>query len=222
MPTILILQDSLLSLWRDLVGFLPQFLGAILIFVFGLIISLVMQVVVERIMKLFKIDELAKKFEIPQMFEKYGLPFKISRLLGWIVKWFLLIISLIVTTDILGWEQVTDYLEQIVLYIPNIIVAVIMLFFGTVLANFIHRIIKSAVATGHLASADVLAALARWAVLVFTFMAALIQLQIAEELIRILFTGFVAMVALAGGLAFGLGGKEHAARLLDKFKKRVE
>jgi len=214
-------QDSLLELWGSILAFLPQFIGALAIFIIGLIFALVLERVIEKIIGILKVDELAKKFEVPQMFERHGLPFKISKLLGWIVKWFLIVVSLIAATDILGWDQVTDYLKQIVLYLPNVIIAVIMLFFGTVLANFVYRIVKSAVAAAKLASADFLAGLARWAILVFTFMAALIQLQIAEDLIRVLFTGFVAMLALAGGLAFGLGGKEHAARCLDKLKRDI-
>jgi len=214
-------QGSLLELWGIVLVFLPQFLGALAIFIIGLIFAVVLQRVIEKIIGLLKVDDLAKKFEVPQMFERYGLPFKISKLLGWIVKWFLIVISLIAATDILGWDQVTDYLKQIVLYLPNVIIAVIMLFFGTVLANFVHRVVKSAVAAAKLASADFLAGLARWAILVFTFMASLIQLQIAEDLIRVLFTGFVAMLALAGGLAFGLGGREHAAKVLDKLKRDI-
>jgi hypothetical protein len=221
MPTFSILQDSFLELWQGLIAFLPQFTGALLVFVFGLIMALVLQRVVEKVIKILKIDDLAKKFEIPQMFEKYGLHFSIGKLLGWIIKWFLIVLALIAATDILGWDQVTDYLKQIVLYLPNVIIAVIMLFFGTVLANFVYKIVKSAVTAAKLSSSDFLAGLARWSILVFAFMAALIQLQIAEELIRVLFTGFVAMLALAGGLAFGLGGKEHAAKVLDKLKKDI-
>ncbi|MFA6132191.1 MAG: hypothetical protein WC702_04010 [Patescibacteria group bacterium] len=222
MPTTFDLaQSSLIELWKVILDFLPQFFGALAIFIVGLIFALVLQRVVEKIIVLLKIDLLAKKFEVPQIFERYGLPFKISKLLGWIVKWFLIVVSLIAATDILGWDQVTDYLKQIVLYLPNVIIAVIMLFFGTVLANFVHKLVKSAVAAAKLASADFLASLARWAILVFTFMAALIQLQIAEDLISVLFTGFVAMLALAGGLAFGLGGREHAARVLDKLKQDI-
>lgn len=214
-------QGSLLELWGGILSFLPQFVGALVVFVIGLAFAIVLQRVVEKIAGLLKVDELAKKFEVPQMFERYGLPFKISKLLGWIVKWFLIVVSLIAATDILGWDQVTDYLKQIVLYLPNVIIAVIMLFFGTVLANFVYKVVKSAVAAAQLASADFLAGLARWAILVFTFMAVLIQLQIAQDLIRVLFTGFVAMLAIAGGLAFGLGGKEHAARVLDKLKRDI-
>lgn len=221
MFTFYIFQDSLLELWEGIVSFLPQFVGALAVFILGLVFALVLRRAIEKIIDLLKIDELAKKFEVPQMFERCGLPFKIGKLLGWVVKWFLIVVSMIAATDILGWDQVTDYLKQIVLYLPNVIIAVIMLFFGTVLANFVHRVVKSTIAAARLASTDFLAGLARWAILVFTFMAVLIQLQIAEDLIRVLFTGFVAMLALAGGLAFGLGGKEHAARVLDKLKRDI-
>ncbi|MFH1253495.1 MAG: hypothetical protein V1664_04170 [Candidatus Uhrbacteria bacterium] len=216
-----VVQDSFLELWTGLFSFLPQLMGAVLVFFVGLIVTLVLQRVVEKIVRLLRVDSLAKKFEVPQILEKYGLHLNISKLLGWIVKWFLIVVVLIATTDILGWDQVTDYLKQVVLYLPNVIIAVIMLFFGSVLANFVYRVVKSAVAAAHLVSADVLAGLSRWSILVFAFMAALIQLQIAEELIRILFTGFVAMVALAGGLAFGLGGKDYAAQVLEKLKKDI-
>lgn len=221
MFTFYIFQDSLLELWEEIISFLPQFAGALAVFVIGLIFALVFRRVIEKLVDLLRIDELAKKFEVPQAFEKYGLHFCLGKLLGWVVKWFVIIIALIAATDILGWDQVTDYLKQIVLYLPNVIIAIIMLFFGTVLANFVYKVVKSAAAAARLSSAGFLAGLARWAILVFAFMAALIQLQIAQDLIRVLFTGFVAMLALAGGLAFGLGGKEHAARVLDKLRRDI-
>lgn len=221
MPTLFLLQQSFLELWKGGLTFLPQLLGALLVFIIGLIIAAVLQRVIEKIIDLLKIDGLAKKFEVPQVFEKYGLNFRVSKLFGWVVKWFLIVVVMIVATDILGWEQVTDYLKQIVLYLPNVIIALVLLFFGAVLANFLFKVVKSAATNAKLFSADLLAGLARWSILVFSFMAALIQLQIAEELIRLLFAGLVLMVSLAGGLAFGLGGKDYAARLLEKLKKDI-
>jgi len=106
-----------------------------------------------------------------------------------------------------------------VLYVPNVIISVIILLAGILLANFVQRVVKSAVEAAKLQSADFLSGIAKWAILVFSFMAALVQLQIAQELIRVLFTGLVAMLSLAGGLAFGLGGKDHASRVLDRLRK---
>lgn len=214
-------QDSLLRVWERLIAFLPNVLGAFFVFVIGLLVAAVLQRVVKRTVALLRIDELADKLDLKAVFEEAGIRLHIGEFLGWTVKWFFIIVSLIAATDILGWEQVTDYLQEVVLYIPNVIIAVIILLAGILLGNFVRRLVHSSLSAAKLASADMLAGLAKWAIVVFTFMAALVQLQIAPDLIRVLFTGLVAMLALAGGLAFGLGGKDHASRLLDKLQEDI-
>lgn len=183
--------------------------------------ALVLRTVVVKVIGLLRIDDLARRLEITGQFERVGLRLHIGGLLGWIVKWFFIVMALIAATDILGWDQVTDYLGQVVLFIPNVIIAVIILLAGILLGNFVQNVVKSAVEAAQLASAEFLSGIAKWAILIFTFMAALVQLQIAPELIRVLFTGLVAMLALAGGLAFGLGGKEHAHQFLNRLKKDI-
>jgi hypothetical protein len=216
-----LIQGPFLELWGSIVGYLPHILGAILVFIVGIIVAIILSRAIVKVVHILSIDKLAAKFEITPAFEKAGIRLHVGRLLGWIVKWFFIIVSLIAATDILGWEQVTDYLQQVVLYIPNVIIAVIILLAGILLANFVSRIVKSAVDAAKLESAHFLAGIAKWAILIFTFMAALVQLQIAPDLIQVLFTGLVAMLALAGGLAFGLGGKEHASRVLDRLKRDI-
>lgn len=210
-----------MELWDTIVAFLPSLLGAILVFLIGVIVALVLRTVVVKVIGLLRIDDLARRLEITGQFERVGLRLNIGGLLGWIVKWFFIVMALIAATDILGWDQVTDYLGQVVLFIPNVIIAVIILLAGILLGNFVQNVVKSAVEAAQLASADFLSGIAKWAILIFTFMAALVQLQIAPELIRVLFTGLVAMLALAGGLAFGLGGKEHAHQFLNRLKKDI-
>ena len=122
-----IIQGPLLELWSSVLAYVPTLLGAILVFLLGLIIAQVLRSFVLKIVELLRVDELADKFDIRSSFEKVGLRLHIGRLLGWIVKWFFIIASLIVATDILGWDQVTDYLTQVVTYIPNVIIAVIIL-----------------------------------------------------------------------------------------------
>jgi len=222
MPTsIEVLQGSLLNLWESVLGYVPNLIGAAVVFIIGIIVALVLRSVVVKLVEILRIDDLAVKLDIKQSFEKVGIRLHIGRLLGWIVKWFFIIVALIAATDILQWEQVTVYLTEVLKFIPNVIIAVIILLAGTLLANFVRNVVKSAVEAAKLASADFLSGLAKWAILVFSFMAALVQLQIAPELISTLFTGLVAMLALAGGLAFGLGGKEHAAKLLSQLKKDI-
>ena len=221
MSTLDILEQSLLGVWESILLALPKVLGALIIFIIGVLVAMALRQAIIKIVLLLRLDELASKFELKQQFERVGIRLHIGELLGWIVKWFFIIVSLIAATDILGWEQLTEYLKQVVLFIPNVIIAVIILLAGIVLANFVKNIVKSTVEAAQLVSANFLSNMAKWAILIFSFMAALVQLQIAPELIETLFTGLVYMLALAGGLAFGLGGKEHAASLLQRLKKDI-
>jgi hypothetical protein len=216
-----VLQGPLLELWDTIVAYLPNLIGAIVVFLLGIIVALVLRSVVVQVIKFLHIDDLAQKFEIRSQFERVGIRLHIGNLLGWIVKWFFIIVALIAATDILGWEQLTSYLKEIVLFIPNVIIAVIILLAGILLANFVQGIVKSTVEAAQLASASFLSGVSKWAILIFSFMAAFVQLQIAPDLIRVLFTGLVFMLALAGGLAFGLGGREHAEKFLGRLKKDI-
>lgn len=219
MQPIDVIQASVLGLWNSILSYLPNVLGAVLVFLIGVIVAAVLQTVVVKVVQLLRVDELVGKLELKASLEKAGIRLHVGKLLGWIVKWFFIIVALVAATDILGWNQVTNYLQEVVLYIPNVIVAVIILLAGILLATFVRNVVKTAVDAAELASADFLSGIAKWAILLFSFMAALVQLQIAPGLINTLFTGLVAMLALGGGLAFGLGGKEHASRVLDKLRR---
>lgn len=216
-----VIQGSVVEVWKGILSYLPQVVGAILVFLLGLLVANVLKTVIVKIVNLLKLDDLARRFELTQAFEKHGLKLNVANLFGWIVKWFFIVAALIAATDILQWNEVTDTLQKLLLFIPNVIIAVIILLGGIMLANFVQRVVKSSVEAAKLTSADFLSGVARWAILIFAFLAALNQLNIASELINTLFTGIVAMLALAGGLAFGLGGKDHASRVLDRLRKDI-
>lgn len=216
-----VVQGSVMQLWESVVAALPSVVAALVVFAIGMALAVVLNRVIIHVASLLKIDEALAKMEINKFFAKAGFELKVGPLLGWIVKWFFVIVALIAATDILHWEQVTGFLKEVVLYIPNVIIAVIILLAGIMLGNFVRNVVKSAVDAAGLASGGFLAGIAKWAIVVFSFMAALVQLQIAQDLIQTLFTGLVAMLAIAGGLAFGLGGREHAARALDRLSKDI-
>ncbi|MEK7105314.1 MAG: hypothetical protein AAB865_01360 [Patescibacteria group bacterium] len=218
---VVIVRTAFATLWSDVLLFLPRFLGALIVFLIGCIIASLLRKLVMRIADLLKLDVLAEKLEVKQMFHKAGVNLHVGALLGWIVKWFFVIVFLIAATDIMQWTEVTGFLREVVMYLPNVIIAVIILLVGILVANFTRNVVKSAVEAGKLAGASFLASVSRWAILIFSFMAALVQLQIAEDLIRILFTGLVAMLAIAGGLSFGLGGKEQASGFLARLRKEM-
>ena len=124
-------------------------------------------------------------------------------------------------TDILKLVQVTNFLNSIILYLPNVVVAAVILAVAFLVANFVYAVVKGSTKVAGLVSATLLATIAKWAIVIFGFLAALIQLGIATSLINTLFIGFVAMLALAGGLAFGLGGKDEAATILRKIRQEI-
>ena len=137
-----IIQGPLLELWETTVAYLPNLIGAVLIFLIGVIVALVLRGVVVKVIALLRIDELAKRLEITSQFERIGLRLHIGALIGWIIKWFVIIIALIAATDILGWDQVTAYLAQVVLFIPNVIIA------NPAISIMLYNIFASIIACG--------------------------------------------------------------------------
>jgi hypothetical protein len=209
--------DSLQGLWYKMILFMPQFIGVLIVLVVGIILASVLSSVVRHAIRLSRIDQLTESTGISKLFADVGITFTFSGLISWIIKWFLVIVVLIAVADILEWDQITIFLNRIALYIPNVLVAVVIMSVGFVVGHFVSQIVsKSAVASHSLPNevADMLAATAKWAIIIFALLAGLTQLGVATRLIEILFTGIVAALALA----FGLGGREHAGRLLSKLE----
>lgn len=212
---------SLLNLWDRFVNFLPSLVGAVLVFVAGWIVAVALGKVVEHIVKMLKVDDVMEKAGTKARFEKAGVKLDVAKFLGGLVKWFLILVFLMAATDILKLVQVTTFLNNIVLYLPNVVVAAVILAVAFLVANFVFAVVKGSTKVAGIVSATLLATIAKWAIVIFGFLAALVQLGIAASLINTLFIGLVAMLALAGGLAFGLGGKDEAAAVLKKIRQEI-
>ncbi|OGL71390.1 hypothetical protein A3B32_00875 [Candidatus Uhrbacteria bacterium RIFCSPLOWO2_01_FULL_53_9] len=216
-----IVQTTFQDLWFQVIGFLPVLIGAIVVFIIGLIIAWALRVVVEKIVKALRVDDLMVRLRVTDLFKKAGLPLHVGSLLGWIVKWFIVVVFLIAAADILGWSQITAFLTDVVAYIPNALVAVVILLVGIVLGSFVFEIVEKAVKASKMGGERLLAGISKWAIFLFSFIAALQQLGIAYTLLQTITTGLVAMIAIAGGLAFGLGGQDHAKKFLGKLKSDI-
>ncbi len=215
-----ILTASFIDVWARFIDLVPNIIGAIFIFIVGLFFSEGLGRLVTKILQKIYIDQAVEKAGLKRILEKVGFKVTISRALGFLVTWFLYFVVLIATAEILNLNQISQFLQAVVLYIPNVIIAVVILVVGLIVSNFIHTLVKEASLAAKLEATDFLASVAKWAILIFTFMAALVQLRVATELIQILFTGLVFMFSLAGGVAFGLGGKDKAKELLNKLNKK--
>ncbi len=215
------ISASFQLLWIRIASFFPQLVGAIVIFIVGLLIAYALSGLVKKLIEWTRVDQHLHNLDSIRSLEGQGVRVRIAETIAWMVKWFVLILTLIVVSDTLGLTQVTSFLNQIALYIPQVIIAVVILAIGFVAGAFVQKLVVQAVTASRLptSSSGFLGAVAKWAIIVFAFMTALIQLGIATNLLQILFTGFVAMLALAGGLAFGLGSKEHASKFLGRLSE---
>ena len=210
-------------MWLRLVNFLPQILGAFLILVLGLLLAYSLAELARKLVRLTRIDQFLQNLDVVKSIEKNGVRIRFDEFIAWLVKWFILILTLITVSDSLGLPQITAFLEEVVRYIPRVITATVILAIGFTAASFIQRLVVQAVTASRIptSSAGFLGTIAKWAIVLFSFMAALIQLGIAAVLLQTLFTGLVAMLALAGGLAFGLGGRDHANQWIGRISSEI-
>ncbi|MBN1283398.1 MAG: hypothetical protein JXA24_06480 [Proteobacteria bacterium] len=216
--------QALQSFLNKVVAVVPNIIAAIVVLFIGLLIANLLGHMARKLIDLTKLDTFLQKTVGLSKLKERGMEITASSLVGWVVKWFFIIVTFIAVADILKWPQITSFFEAVALYIPNVIISVLILLVGFILGGGLKDLVIKAVRASSLpeTSAGLLGTVARTAVIVFAFMAALTQLGVAADLIKILFTGLVAMLALAGGLSFGLGGKDHATQWLDKIRKDIK
>lgn len=206
---------SMQDLWASVVGFVPVLVGAFVVFVLGWVIAVVLGKAIMRLAKAAQLDKLFDQMGVMKHVHKAGLEWEVSIFLGALVRWFFIVVAFLAAVDLLGLGELSNYVRDILLYIPNIIVAAIFLLVAAVLANFLEKMVKASMRATEMGPVSFVGAVVRWSVWIFAALAALSQLGIASALVEILFMGLVAMMAIAGGLAFGLGGKETARKLLE-------
>lgn len=206
-------------------SYLPQFLGGLIVLLTGLVVATLLKEVVLRSFRLLKVESwfsgLGRWLKGTTDSELKGTTVW-SNLLAELVRWAVVILFLVPAVEAWGLPRVTDVLNQVLLFLPNIFVAVVVGFVGFGIANLVFDLVRSATEELGSTSSLVLANVARYALVFFTTLVVLNQLGVASELVRILFTGIVAMVAIAGGVAFGLGGQESAKRVLRELEGRFD
>lgn len=212
---------ALINLSYRFANFFPKFLGAILVFLAGWIVAITLGKLVEKILKSFRVDKTMEKVGLKRRISGIDFGFTLSEFFGGLVKWFLILVFLMAATDILGLEQVTSFLNSIVLYLPNVVVAVVILSMVFLLGNLVYDVVKGSTAAAGVVSATLLAAISKWSIIIFGFFAALIQLGVASTLVNTIFIGIIAMLSLAGGLALGLGGRDEAALMLRRVREEI-
>lgn len=212
---------SLQQVFSSVVSFVPLLIGAIVVFIIGWIIALAFGKVVEQIVRALRVDILLQKLEFEKAVERAGWHLNAGAFLGGLVKWFLIVVFLLASINILGLQDVSNFLRDVLLYIPNVVVAALILIIAALLADVGENIVRGSVeAAGY--KGALVGVVTRYAIWVFAFIAALTQLGVAVSLIQTIVTGLVGAVALAVGLSFGLGGKDVAAELISKIRGELK
>ncbi|HEY9897698.1 MAG TPA: hypothetical protein V6D00_00825 [Pantanalinema sp.] len=200
----------------NLLGWLPNLLGAIVVLLVGWWIAGLLGKLTDRALDAIHFDRWMARAHVDEAIARSGMRIEPSNLVGNLVKWLVFLVAVLVASDALGLPQVTAALNALIGYIPNVIAAVLIVGFGAVLATFVNNLVRSA----PLAGSHLLGQVAYYAVLVFAVMAALTQLNIAPGLIQTLFTALIGSVAVAAALAFGLGLRHQAADLATSLAVR--
>ncbi len=213
---------SLMNLWAGFVAFVPNLIGAIIVLIIGLIVAAGLGALVEKILDAIHLDGFLKKIGLGPFFERAGLRLRAAYFLGRLVYWFVVVAFLLAVADSLHLYALSQFLQNILNYLPNVIAAVLIMLAAVVVANFLRLLVAASVMSAKLHAAHFLGSLTWWAIVIFGLLAALVQLNIAASVLQSIITGFIAMLALAGGLAFGLGGRDYAAYLVNKLKDRTE
>ncbi len=217
-----VFTTSLQGLWLGLMAFLPQLIMAIVVFIIGWVVAGLVGRAIAHVFSALKIDRLFQSAGVHDVFNRAGFRFTVGELIGTIVRWFIIIVFLMAALEIVGLVQVNEFLRQVVAYLPNVIIAALILMVAGVVADALKKIITGSARAANVRTATMMGSIASYAVWIFAFIIALSQLGIAPQLMQILFTGIVAMLGLAGGLAFGLGGRDAASRTIDNVSRDMK
>ena len=218
-----VLQQSFYSLLSGVVNFIPNFLFAVVVFLIGWFIGVWLEMIIEQIVKAVKVDHALRAAGVGGVVERAGYNLNSGRFLGVLVKWFVIVVFLIASLQILNLGEVTFFLQQIVLsFLPQVIVAVLILLVAAVVAEAAHGVVAGTARAAGIRSAGFAGTVAKWAIWVFAIIVALSQLGIASAYFQTLFTGIVVALSLAFGLAFGLGGQDTASRFLERTREDMK
>jgi small-conductance mechanosensitive channel len=210
---------SLQGLWLGFISFVPSLLVAVIVFIIGWVVADVVGKALKQVIDALKVDKLFASAGAEQALSRAGFKLSVGGFLGEIVRWFIIIVFLMTSLEVIGLSQVNSFLRDVVLtYIPQVVIAALILLVASVLADAAARVVSGAAKATNVHASALLANVAKYSIWIFAFIVALAQLGIAPQFMQILFTGLVAGLALAGGLAFGLGGKDAAARTIETLR----
>ncbi len=210
------------AMWANVMGFLPTLVSVILILIIGWVFATALQKVITRFLKLARLDSVSEKIGIAGILTKGDINYTLSEIIGVLVYWLLMLVVFLMAVNALQLTVAAELLNQVILYVPNVIASVFILVLGIFFASIMANAVRTTAANAGISQARSLAQFTQVIIVIFTIMEALNQLRIDTSIIQLLIKAALFAVALGVGLAIGLGCKDMAAKyvaqLIDSFR----
>ena len=213
--------NALFDLWGSFLNFIPELVGALLVFTIGWLISAGFGKLIADILKRLRFNQIFERGNWKSALDKAEIKVDPAGFIGSIVKWVLVIVFLAAAVEILGLDQFAIFLQSVLAYLPNVIVAALIFAVAVIIADIVEKVMRATVESAQFPHGGVIGAVVKWSIWIFAIIAMLTQLGVATALLQILFTGIVALIVISGGIAFGLGGKDTAAMLLQDMVRKL-
>lgn len=206
---------------ESLVEKLPQLLWSILIFLIGFFISKWVGNIVTRFLEKTRINQVAKRIGWEEAFPKIDTKLNLPKIFGEVVTLFLIILFLVASTEILGLVQFSQTLRDVLSYFPNIFIACLIFILAIFLTDFSQKIVVASLEKERITYSRLMGRIFQWAIWILAILAILYQLKIVPALILTIFIGVVALIVITLGIAFGLGGKDLATKILKELEEKI-
>ncbi len=220
MEDLVFATDTLKSLWLSFLKYIPKLVFGIIIFCFGWFISAWLEKLISQILKKINFDSLFKNWK--EIFEKAEIKGEISDFIAGLIKWVLIITFLVASINVLGLSELSQFLDRIVSWLPNLVVAMAIFIIAAIFVNYVEKIVSAVINKLGFSFGKFVAKASTVAIWTFALLAILSQLGVAKDLVKILFAGIVALIVISCGLAFGLGGQSLAKEILEEIRKRLK
>jgi hypothetical protein len=205
-----------------IISFIPNLLGALVLFLLGLILAGWLKTLVVKLLNLTKLDGVIKNATVKEFLKNAQITGKVEIIIGEIIRWLTIALFFVASVNVLGLTSVSDFLNSIILGIPTLIAAVIILVVGVVIAGFLEKMVKGSLGSSDPAFSRLVGKIVSYATMTLFILAAISQLGIARFFIETTFTGFIGALALGIGISLGLGSKDLVKTLLDGWYKNLK
>jgi len=217
----LITMQALQGAWEEMLLFLPSLLAAIIIFILGWFIAIWIGKLVAQVLNKLKFDSIFEKTGWKEALSNADVKVEPSGFIGAICKWILVVVFLMIVTEIMGWVAFAGLLGKIIAWMPNLLVAIIILVVAIIISDIVAKLVKVSTKKMGVSSVNFLGSVVKGAIYIFAGLAVLLQLGVTPKIVEVLIMGFVGTLTLALGLSFGLGGKEAASRVIEEARRKM-